>query len=121
VGRQHLAQGTHLAVGADGDHVVLRAGGLAVVFKGARAVGVFPYLLGHTKTGAHVGFGGYTFFEFANVLFVAARQQAERHQHSQARDPEPGFHHAHPCKDRGRPLSNHWNLPQFSAIFRGSQ
>ena len=49
LGRQHLAQRAHLAVGADGDHVVLLAGGLAVVFEHAAAAGASQTLSGWPK------------------------------------------------------------------------
>ena len=77
--RQHLAQRAHAAIGADGDHVVAAAGGLAVVLEGARAVGLGPDAFGLAKAGADVGLGGQAFFEFLDVLGIAAGQPKHAH------------------------------------------
>ena len=79
VGLQHLAQRTHLAVAADGDHVVALALGLARVLQRARAalLGVDGGRL--AELGTHVRLGGHAFFQLLDPLRVA-RHQAGQHQ-----------------------------------------
>ena len=86
---QHLAQRAHLAVGADGDHVVAPPGRLAVVLQGARAVGLLPDLLGLAKARTYVLLGRDALFQLADALLVAARQQGEHGQQGGARALEP--------------------------------
>jgi hypothetical protein len=79
----------HAAIGADGDHVVAAAGGLAVVLEGARAIGLGPDALGLAEAGAHIGLGGQAFFEFLDVLGVAAGQR-QHAQHGHGNPQETG-------------------------------
>ncbi|MET3914706.1 hypothetical protein ABID97_001488 [Variovorax sp. OAS795] len=72
-GVSNLAQRAHLAVGADGDHVVLLALRLAVVLEHA-AVRRVPDVLGLAEPGAHVGLGRDAFLQFADALRVASRE-----------------------------------------------
>src|SRR5690606_9885819 len=71
--REHLAQGAHLPVRADGDHVVLLPGRLAVVFEHA-AAGHVPHGLGLTELRTHVGLGGHALPQPVHALRFAARQ-----------------------------------------------
>ena len=71
-----MAQCCHLAIAADGDHVVAVALRLTGVFKSARAIFLVVNRRGLAKLGPHIGLGGHAFFQFSNTLGVAggARQ-----------------------------------------------
>ena len=74
---QHLAQGAHLAVCAEGDHVVLVPGGLAVVLKRAPAIGCVPDFFGLAKARTHVGLRRHALFKFDDALVVASHQRQQ--------------------------------------------